>query len=392
MNLLIRNVRLIDGTGADAIPSVNVVVENGVISWIGEGNVTPSAHPHYEDINGEDLTLMPGTFDCHEHFAGDGGQNGVLMMNDDVPEVLLVKAAANARRALMTGQTSARDVGSPYGISITLARQVATGSIPGPRITAAGQWIQAPTTWPYSMVHTIESADQMRQVVTDQIGQGAGLIKVGATGVREDGSDYATLGPEIAKLVVDLAHGVGLKVAAHCTGFAGATEAVEAGIDSIEHCTNIDAATARLMAQKGTVAVPTMSTWDYRLEAAARWNLPKEEIDLAEGRRDASRASFRDMLDAGVKIAAGTDAGGSPVRHGTIVHEMEVMIEAGLTTMQAIESATRIAAEITGTLKDTGTVEVGKLADLILIDGDPLSDIGAMRDVWAVFQGGRRVR
>jgi imidazolonepropionase-like amidohydrolase len=392
MNLLIRNVRLIDGTGADAIPSVNVVVENGVISWIGEGNVTPSAHPHYEDINGEDLTLMPGTFDCHEHFAGDGGQNGVLMMNDDVPEVLLVKAAANARRALMTGQTSARDVGSPYGISITLARQVATGSIPGPRITAAGQWIQAPTTWPYSMVHTIESADQMRQVVTDQISQGAGLIKVGATGVREDGSDYATLGPEIAKLVVDLAHGVGLKVAAHCTGFAGATEAVEAGIDSIEHCTNIDAATARLMAQKGTVAVPTMSTWDYRLEAAARWNLPKEEIDLAEGRRDASRASFRDMLDAGVKIAAGTDAGGSPVRHGTIVHEMEVMIEAGLTTMQAIESATRIAAEITGTLKDTGTVEVGKLADLILIDGDPLSDIGAMRDVWAVFQGGRRVR
>jgi imidazolonepropionase-like amidohydrolase len=392
MNLLIRNVRLIDGTGADAIPSVNVVVENGVISWIGEGSVTPSAHPHYEDINGEDLTLMPGTFDCHEHFAGDGGQNGVLMMNDDVPEVLLVKAAANARRALMTGQTSARDVGSPYGISITLARQVATGSIPGPRITAAGQWIQAPTTWPYSMVHTIESADQMRQVVTDQISQGAGLIKVGATGVREDGSDYATLGPEIAKLVVDLAHGVGLKVAAHCTGFAGATEAVEAGIDSIEHCTNIDAATARLMAQKGTVAVPTMSTWDYRLEAAARWNLPKEEIDLAEGRRDASRASFRDMLDAGVKIAAGTDAGGSPVRHGTIVHEMEVMIEAGLTTMQAIGSATRIAAEITGTLKDTGTVEVGKLADLILIDGDPLSDIGAMRDVWAVFQGGRRVR
>ncbi len=392
MNLLIRNVRLIDGTGAEPIPSVNVAVENGVISWIGEGSVTPSAHPHYEDINGEDLTLMPGTFDCHEHFAGDGGESGVLVMNDDVPEVLLVKAAANARRALMTGQTSARDVGSPYGISITLARQVAAGSIPGPRITAAGQWIQAPTTWPYSMVYTIESAEQMRQVVSDQIGQGAGLIKVGATGVREDGSDYATLGPEIARLVVELAHGAGLKVAAHCTGFMGATEAVEAGIDSIEHCTNIDSATARLMAQMGTVAVPTMSTWDYRIQAAARWNLPKEEIDIAEGRRDASRASFKNMLDAGVKIAAGTDAGGSPVRHGTIVHEMEVMIEAGLTTMQAIESATRIAAEITGTLKDTGTVEVGKLADLILVDGDPLSDVGAIRNVWAVFQGGRRVR
>ena len=392
MNLLIRNVRLIDGTGAEPIPSVNVAVENGVISWIGEGSVTPSAHPHYEDINGEDLTLLPGTFDCHEHFAGDGGQNGVLAMNDDLPEVLLVKAAANARRALMTGQTSARDVGSPYGISITLARQVATGSIPGPRITAAGQWIQAPTTWPYAMVHTIESPEQMRQVVMDQIAQGAGLIKVGATGTREDGSDYATLGPEIAGLVVQLAHGAGLKVAAHCTGSAGATEAVEAGIDSIEHATYIDDSTARLMAQKGAVAVPTLSTWDYRLRAAARWDLPKEELDTAEARRDSSKASFKRMLDAGVKIAAGTDAGGSPVRHGTIVHEMEVMIEAGLTPMQAIESATRIAAEITGTLDQVGTVEVGKLADLILVDGDPLSDIGAIRNVWAVFQGGRRIR
>ncbi len=392
MNLLIRNVRLIDGTGAEPIPSVNVAVENGVISWIGEGSVTPSAHPHYEDINGEDLTLMPGTFDCHEHFAGDGGQNGVPAMNDDLPEVLLVKAAANARRALMTGQTSARDVGSPYGISITLAQQVATGSIPGPRITAAGQWIQAPTTWPYAMVHTIESPEQMRQVVMDQIARGAGLIKVGATGTREDGSDYATLGPEIAGLVVQLAHGVGLKVAAHCTGSAGATEAVEAGIDSIEHATHIDDATAKLMAQKGTVAVPTLSTWDYRLRAAARWDLPKEEIDSAEARRDSSKASFKRMLDAGVMIAAGTDAGGSPVRHGTIVHEMEVMIEAGLTPMQAIESATRIAAEITGTLDQVGTVEVGKLADLILVDGDPLSDIGAIRNVWAVFQGGRRIR
>ena len=181
-------------------------------------------------------------------------------------------------------------------------------------------------------------------------------------------------------------------MAAHCTGSAGATEAVEVGIDSIEHATHIDDATARLMAQKGTVAVPTLSTWDYRLRAAARWDLPKEEIDTAEARRDSSKASFKRMLDAGVKIAAGTDAGGSPVRHGTIVHEMEVMIEAGLTPMQAIESATRIAAEITGTLDQVGTVEVGKLADLILVDGDPLSDIGAIRNVWAVFQGGRRIR
>ena len=130
------------------------------------------------------------------------------------------------------------------------------------------------------------------------------------------------------------------------------------------------------MAEKGTVAVPTMSTWDYRLNAAVRWGLTKEEIDESEARigRLPGPASAT-CWNAGVQIAAGTDAGGSPVRHGTIVHEMEVMIEAGLTPMQAIESATRIAADITGTLQETGTVEVGKLADLILVDGDPLSDL-----------------
>ena len=392
MNLLIRNVRLIDGTGCDPVSSVNVAVENGVISWIGEGSVGTFKHPHYEDINGEDLTLIPGTFDCHEHFCGDGGQNGVLAMNEDSRELLLVKAAANARRALMSGQTSARDVGSPFGISITLARQTATGSIPGPRITAAGCWIQAPTTWAYPMVETIESSEQMRMVVLGQIAQGAGLIKVGASGTREDGSDYATLGPDIARLVVDLAREAGLKVAAHCTGYAGAREAVEAGIDSIEHASHIDRETAELMGKQGTIIVPTMSTWSYRLEAAARWGLPKEDIDVAEARRESSRASFKRCLQAGVKVAAGTDAGGSPVRHGTIVREMEVMVENGLTPMMAIESATRQAAELTGTIDSVGTIETGKLADMILVDGDPLYEVGAIRNAWAVFQGGRRIR
>ena len=193
-------------------------------------------------------------------------------------------------------------------------------------------------------------------------------------------------------MVVDLAREAGLKVAAHCTGYAGAREAVEAGIDSIEHASHIDRETAELMGKQGTIIVPTMSTWSYRLEAAARWGLPKEDIDVAEARRESSRASFKRCLQAGVKVAAGTDAGGSPVRHGTIVREMEVMVENGLTPMMAIESATRQAAELTGTIDSVGTIETGKLADMILVDGDPLYEVGAIRNAWAVFQGGRRIR
>ena len=201
MNLIIRNVNLIDGTGAAPVPSTSVVVENGVISWIGEGDVSTLNRSHYEEIYGQDLTLMPGTLDCHEHFCGDGGKDGVRIMSQqaDDRDVLFERAVANARRALMAGQTSARDVGSPHGISITLARAVAAGSIPGPRITASGQWIQFPTTWPGASMRTVNTAQQMRDTITAQIAQGAGLIKVGATGENEDGTGYGTLGYDIAK-------------------------------------------------------------------------------------------------------------------------------------------------------------------------------------------------
>ena len=393
MNLLVRNVRLIDGTGADPVPSVNVAVVNGRVSWIGEGATAPSNHPHFEDINAEDLTLVPGTFDCHEHFAGDGGRHGVAAMNSDPPELLLVKAAGNAHRALMTGQTSARDVGSPRGISITLAQAVAAGSLPGPRITASGEWLQYPTTWGQSKIETVNTPEDMRRAILARIAQGAGLIKIGATGVDEDGADYGTMGAEVAKMVIDLVHSKNLKVTAHCTGFIGTKEVVEAGIDSVEHGTHIDEETARTMARHGTVLVPTLSWRDYLYRASKRWGMAKEKVEASEAIREAHRASYQRCIAAGVKIAAGTDAGGGdPMRHGNIVRELEVMVDWGLSPMQAIQAATSVAADLVGTSDDVGTIEVGKLADFALIDGDPLSNIGDMRNLWAVFQGGKRIR
>ena len=403
MNLIIRNVNLIDGTGAAPVPSTSVVVENGVISWIGEGDISSLNRSHYEEINGQDLTLMPGTLDCHEHFCGDGGKDGVRIMSQqaDDRDVLFERAVNNARRALMAGQTSARDVGSPHGISITLARAVAAGSIPGPRITASGQWIQFPTTWAGASMRTVNSAQQMRDTINAQVAQGAGLIKVGATGENEDGTGYGTLGFEIAKLVADMAHAVGLKAAAHCWYarpadtpgvYDGARQAVEAGIDSIEHGTHIDEETAKLMAEKGTYHVPTQSTWDYPVRAAARWGMPKADLERYEHQRDSSIASVKRCMKYGVKIVAGTDAGGAPVRHGTLVREMELLVLSGMEPMDAIRAATSLAAELTGTLDQVGTVEVGKLADLVLVDGDPMYDIQALRNIWAVFQGGRRIR
>ena len=395
MNFLIRNVKLIDGTGAASVPRVNVAVQEGVISWIDQGPIRHFEYPHYEDINGEDLVLIPGLFDCHEHFAGDGGQFGVPIMAEESDDIALIfnRAVSNARRALIAGQTSARDVGSPHGISITIAKSIASGAIQGPRITASGEWLQMPTTWGYSFVKTVDSKGAMEAAVKGQIAEGAGLIKVGATGINTDGTSYSTLGPEICSLVVELAHNAGLKAAAHCTdGIEGTWDAVNAGFDSIEHAVYIDDPTANLMKKKGTYVVPTLSTWDYRIRAATRWNSSRKERDASEERKRISIASTKRCIKAGVKIAAGTDEGGSQVRHGSIVHELELLVDVGLTPMQALQASTKIAAELVGTQNLVGTIEVGKQADLLLLDGDPLEDIGALRNIWAMFLGGRRIR
>ena len=267
----------------------------------------------------------------------------------------------------------------------------------GPRITAAGEWLQFPGTWAHSKspTRTVHTLEEMLEGILKRIAQGAGLIKVGAT--RQDlpnqTDERGTMGPEIAKKVVDFVHSHGLKIAAHCTGYAGTREIVEAGGDSVEHGTHIDEETAKMMAEKGVVLVPTLAWRDYLFRASKRHGVPKERVESSEAIRESHRASFQRCIAAGVKIAAGTDAGGGdPMRHGNIVRELEVMVETGLQPMQAIEAATRVAAELVGTIDDVGTIEVGKQADFILVDGDPLSDVRDLRNLWAVYQGGRRIR
>jgi len=168
--------------------------------------------------------------------------------------------------------------------------------------------------------------------------------------------------------------------------------AVEAGIDSIEHGTYVDEPTVRLMAEKGTYMVPTMSTWDARERLAIQAGLSKNQMADVYDRKENSIASFKRALQAGVIIATGTDAGGSPARHGFVAREIELMVDNGMTPQAALEASTRVASELLGVQDQVGTIEVGKQADMVLIDGDPHSDIGALKNIWAVFQGGRRVR
>ena len=396
MDLVIRNVRLIDGTGAGPVPRVSVEVANGVISWIGEESARPKRRVHREDINGEGLTLVPGLIDCHEHFAGDGGPGNMERNRSDTPESYTLMAASNARRALMSGVTSARDVGSPYGVTIRVAQDTASGALLGPRIVASGEWLSFPgTTWPPGvgtrLSRRVETMEDLILAIQEQIEMGAGLIKVGANGRRPNGDYYGSLGPEVLEAAVRAAHGSGLKIAAHCIGFEASRQATEAGVDSVEHGIHLEEDTVRQMAERGTFLVPTQSTWDIRERLDRQNGTPSDQVADNLERKESSLASFRRAMQAGVRIATGTDAGGSPVRHGFVAREIELMVQAGMTPQAALESSTREAADLLGVLDEVGTIEVGKRADMLLVDGDPHSDPAALRNVWAVFLSGRRV-
>ncbi len=392
MDLVIRNVRLIDGTGAAPVPAVSLEVSGGVITWIGEESARPKRPVHQEDINGQGLTLIPGLIDCHEHFTGDGGMDAMERLLNDTHEEFTLKAVGNCRRALMSGVTSARDVGARHAINIGIARQAAAGAVLGPRIIASGEWFQFPGTWPAGLTRRTETPEELLEGIQDMIDKGAGLIKIGATGFRDDGEQFASMSREALDVAVRASHGAGLKIAAHCHGFEGTRLAVEAGIDSIEHGTYVDEPTVQLMAQMGTYMVPTMSTWDARARLATQMGWSRDQMADIYDRKENSIASFQRALRAGVRIATGTDAGGSPARHGFVAREIELMVENGMTPQTALEASTRVAADLLGIQDIAGTIEVGKQADMVLIDGDPLSDPGALRNIWAVFQSGRRIR
>ena len=392
MDLVIRNVRLIDGTGADPVAQVSVEVSGGLISWIGEESSRPKRTVHQEDINGQGLTLIPGMIDCHEHFTGDGGMDAMERLLNDTHEEFTLKAVGNCRRALMSGVTSARDVGARYGINISIAQQSAAGAILGPRIIASGEWFQYPGTWPAALTRSTETPEELLIGIQEMIQKGAGLIKVGATGFRPNGEQFASMSPEALAVAVRASHEAGLKIAAHCHGFDGTRLAVEAGIDSIEHGTYVDEPTVRLMAERGTYLVPTMSTWDARERLAAQMGWFREQMAEIYDRKENSIASFKRALQEGVQIATGTDSGGSAARHGFVAREVELMVETGMTPQAALEASTRVAADLLGIRDQVGTIEVGKQADMVLIDGDPYSDPGALRNIWAVFQEGRRIR
>ena len=388
-----------------AVPGETPLREHTVV--IRDGRVVGVESGYLEDdeatlIDLSDMTVLPGLIDSHVHlrseWSPDSRWEPVTMEAGDAA----LQAAAHARTTLMAGFTAVQDVGGPKEI-FALRRAIDKGLVPGPHIRAAGSAISATgghgdfhgfkddILEMYQSETICDGPADCRRAVRQAIKNGADVIKITATGGVLSNTDAGTgqqLMDDELEAIVEAAESMGRKVTAHAHDKGGIEAALRAGVHSIEHGSFMDRDTARLFRQKNAVLVPTVLA-GKTVEGWAKMEntfLPPPSAKKAAAVGPKMQDMARLAYENGVTIAFGTDTGVS--RHGENAKEFEYMVVAGMSPMEAIESATVTAARHIGMEEQIGTLEAGKHADIIAVDGDPLDDVGELMDVDFVMKGG----
>jgi imidazolonepropionase-like amidohydrolase len=381
-SILLQNVTLIDGSGRGLQTGMDVLVSEGRISALGSSGSLSVERQETVMCAMDGMTLLPGLIDCHVHIFADAGPDGRI--NADEPHGLsLLRAAYHVRCTLEAGITTVRDLGGQAHMEFALRQAITEGYCKGPRLVLAGKLLSmtsAGTEAFRGMYREADGADEVRKAAREQLKVGADVIKVMATGAvmtpgEEPGASQFTFEEMCA--AAEEAHKVGRKMAAHAHGSAGILTAVQAGADTIEHgsllCESPEA--IRLMAERGVFLVPTLATSTMTTRGT---EIPAFMAENDRRLGDAPQRSVRAALAAGIPIAMGTDAGVPFVRHGDNAIELVLMVEAGLSPVQSIVASTSNAARAVGLQDEIGTIEVGKCADLLVVDGDPLAEIGVL--------------
>ncbi len=371
---------------------MSVEVRDGRIHWIGSSSQWLGNRTNLRVIDGRARTLIPGLMDCHVHYSSPGGPDWIARFTDPLTEIT-IRAIELAETSLRSGITTARDVGAPHAVNIRLARAAQSGEIRAPRIHAAGTWIAHRGTY-VSFARQFSDAGELRSAIKAEVEAGADLIKVALAGwnegMRPQGGPEIPFDEKLLAVAVEEAHRANFKIACHANDAASCHIAARAGVDSLEHGMFLDGDDLRAMSNHKTFLVPTMSVWDAMLYYAHAVGWPEARKKRAEDLREGSRRAVAQAMEAGVEVVLGTDAGGGAARHGRIAREAELMVEAGMKPSQALTAGTSSAAKLIGET-ERGTIEEGKIADMVLLDANPLESIGGLRLVAAVFQAGRRV-
>jgi imidazolonepropionase-like amidohydrolase len=392
--VVIRNVSLIDGTGAMPVPGSALISEGRRITWIGPEAQLPEGAAETA-LDGGGGTVMPGLINCHVHLANDGSPDLFGQAGRDSVTIAALRGYKNLQLTLESGVTSVRDCGAASGIAIDLARAVEDGLVPGPRIRAAGRVITMTGGHGHFIGREADGPDGVRAATRAEIKAGAHFIKAMATGgVLTPGviPTQTALQQDELEQVAREAHNAGRRAACHAIGNGGIKNAIRAGIDSIEHGFYLDDEALQLAIDHGTVLVPTLIAVNQIVNNGGTGAIPDWVVEKAESESGHHRDSFGAAVKAGMKIAAGTDAGTPFNPHDYMATEMALMVEYGLAPMAAIVAATRTAAYNLGLDPDIGTLEVGRIADVIVVSGDPATDIGAMTGIRFVMKDGQVFR
>lgn len=372
----------------------NEVIENGFVEVDGERIVQVGPLSEYKDNGAEvikvDGSILPGMVNSHAHLAWDGVHDIAFQSMNDSIEISAYKAAGNMLISLRSGITMVRELGV-NDTAFAMKQALEQGIFPGPRILIAGAAIVQTGGHTYWCCREASGADEMRRAVRENVKGGADLIKIMMCHDRIEFTD------EELTAVVDEAHRNGLPVTAHATYNEAIERSVDFGIDTIEHGGSMSDQTIQKLLDKKVPITTTFSAVVLQAvpELARAYNIPEWKIEERKKQR-ADTARYNDIVKAakaGVPIVFGTDAGSPVVQHYKIVPEMEFMVELGVVegNYGAIRSATIQAARLSKLDKDLGTLEKGKLADIITVEGNPLEDLSALEKVSRTYVGGRRM-
>jgi imidazolonepropionase-like amidohydrolase len=395
--------KLLDKPGSPPRGPSTVIIRNGKIAEILPGHQQGPAGATLIDL--KDKFVLPGLIDSHVHLDSDAGGNAALIEAvTDSPARAAYRAAGNAKKTLMAGFTTVRNLGDGTGATLALRDAVAAGELPGPRIIDAGRSISTTSGHMDATLSVSEDlhdsigqenlcdgVESCRQAIRKQVRRGVDVIKIATTG-GVNSRIGAGLGRQLfddeVKALVDTAHLYGKKVAVHAHGDDGVNIALAAGADSIEHGTMMTDESIKLFKAAGAYYVPTLSTVNGYLERlAANPNAyPPDVLAKVQWRIGVTGKSLAKAYPAGVKIAFGTDAGVS--KHGRNADEFELMVKHGMPASAAIQAATMNAATLLGVEKEVGSLEPGKAADLIAVAGDPTADVTTLKSVRFVMKDG----
>jgi imidazolonepropionase-like amidohydrolase len=398
---LISADHLIDGTGHAPLERGAVAVRGDRIVAVGTTDALRAQFPAATTREFPGCTLLPGLIDSHVHvtFSASAVPFEDVQGDDDVTVGL--RGAINARDALQAGVTTIRDLGGRDRTTLSLRNAVQAGALPGPRMLVSGRPITTPNGHCHFLGGVAHGVDGVRRLASDLVEEGVDVIKVMATGgnmtVTSDPLKAQFSRGEVAA-IVGVAEAARLRVTAHARGIEGMRVAAEANVHGIEHCRmeiaagewQFDEELARQLADKGIFAAPTLAA-SYRAfqrqAAGGKVGVRAGAIPFPIRQKNAAR-----LREAGVRVVVGTDAGASLARFDEAVHvELESLVGAGWSPVDAIAAGTSGSAAAIGREGDLGALEAGKLADLVVVRGNPARTISDVRHVEAVYQGGREV-